>query len=311
METAISLLQHYGLLVVFLNLLLTEGGLPIPAYPTLVAAGALSAASGLGLPDIIVTAAVGAMIADLVWYFGAQRRGRGLLRTLCKLSLSPDSCIRQTESLFGRFGPWSLLIAKFFPGLNTITVSLAGITRVPISAFLALDLAGAALFAGVPVVLGWLFQDAIADVLLTLAQFGIGGMVLVALALGIFVIAKWWQRRQFARQLVMDRITVDELIDLLDGEEPPLILDVRPKEIRDLDGTIPGALPGHHTELDLKALNHAKDREIVVYCRCPNEGSAAVACLHLRKAGFKKIRPLLGGIDAWQQAGRQITLAAA
>ena len=311
MEVAIDLLQRYGLLVVFLNLLLTEGGLPIPAYPTLVTAGALGAASGADLPAIIIAAVAGSSIADLGWYYGGRYKGRGLLRTLCKVSLSPDSCVRQTETLFGRFGAYSLLIAKFFPGLTTITVSLSGITKVPLFAFLALDLAGAALFTGVPAVAGWLFHDAIADVLLTLARFGAGGILLLGTALAIFIGGRWWQRYNFQKQLRMDRITVEELIEMIDGGEPPLIFDVRSKESRLNDGIIPGALPGHPGEIDIAAAGYDRDREIVVYCACPSEASAAIACQHLKRAGFKKIRPLLGGIVAWQEAGREITLAAA
>jgi membrane protein DedA with SNARE-associated domain/rhodanese-related sulfurtransferase len=311
MDTAIILLQRYGLLLVFFNLLLTEGGLPIPAYPTLVTAGALGAASGLGLSEIIVTGAAATMVADLSWFAGARKRGRGMLRTLCRLSLSPESCVRQTESLFGKIGPWSLLIAKFVPGLTTITVSLAGMTKTPFALFLLLDLIGASLFVAVPVVAGWLFRDAIADVLLTLAQFGAGGLLVVLLALAAWLGGKWWQRFAFSRQLRMDRITVDELIHLLEGDEPPLILDVRPKEMRDADGVIPGALPGHPAEIDIEAHLDHRDREIVVYCACPNEASAAIACQHLKRAGFKKIRPLLGGVAAWTGAGREVTLAAA
>jgi membrane protein DedA with SNARE-associated domain/rhodanese-related sulfurtransferase len=311
METAIDLLQRYGLLAVFLNLLLTEGGLPLPAYPTLVTAGALATASGLGLSDVIATATFATMIADLGWFMGARHRGRGMLRSLCKWSLSPDSCVRQTETLFGRIGPWSLLVAKFIPGLTTITVSLAGMTRTPPALFLLLDLIGALLFVSVPVVAGWLFQDAIADVLATLARFGGGGLLLVLFALAVYLGAKWWQRFAFSRQLRMDRISVDELIALIDGGEPPLILDVRPKEVRASDGVIPGAQPGHPAEIDIAAHRHAREREIVVYCACPNEASAAIACQHLKRAGFRRIRPLLGGVDAWVKAGREISPAAA
>jgi len=311
METAILLLQRYGLLAVFLNLLLTEGGLPLPAYPTLVVAGALAARSGLRLPDIIAAAVSATLIADLGWFAAARHRGRAMLRMLCRLSLSPDSCVRQTETLFGRIGPWSLLVAKFVPGLTTITVSLAGMSRTPPVLFLALDLTGAALFVSVPVLAGWLFHDAIADVLLTLARFGAGGLLALLMALALYLGAKWWQRVTFSRQLRMDRITVDELFALIDGGEPPLIFDVRPREARVADGIIPGAQAGHPAELDLDAHLHAREREIVVYCACPNEASAAIACQHLKRAGFKRIRPLLGGVDAWIRAGGAIISAEA
>ena len=308
MDTAIYLLERYGLLVVFVNLLLTEGGLPLPAYPTLATAGALMGVAGYGAPALVGTAVGASVLADIVWFINGRRNGRRILRALCRLSMSPDSCVRQTESLFARFGVWSLLFAKFFPGMTNITVALAGITRTPPALFLLLDVIGALAFVAVPISLGWLFRDAIADVLATLADFGLIGLAAVVIALGLYLSVKWWQRKIFIRQLHMDRITVDQLIELVDGGRDPLILDVRPAEVRNQEGMIPGALPAHPADAGVALQGYSRERDVVVYCSCPNEASAAVACLHLRRAGFHKIRPLLGGTDAWVKAGRPLQM---
>jgi membrane protein DedA with SNARE-associated domain/rhodanese-related sulfurtransferase len=306
METAIFLLERYGLLVVFINLLLTEGGLPIPAYPTLATAGAMMGASSLDATALVGTAVSASLLADIAWFWNGRRNGRKILRALCRLSLSPDSCVRQTESLFAKFGVWSLLFAKFFPGMTNITVALAGVTKTPPALFLLLDMIGAFLFVGVPIGLGWLFRDAIADVLATVADLGLIGIVALVLAMGLYLGIKWWQRQTFVRQLMMDRINIDQLIALIDGGKDPLILDVRPAEVRRQEGIIPGALPAHPADAGTALEGYSRDREVVVYCSCPNEASAAIACLHLRRAGFKKIRPLEGGTDAWVQSGRPL-----
>jgi len=222
--------------------------------------------------------------------------------------MSPDSCVRQTESLFAKFGVWSLLFAKFFPGMTNITVALAGVTKTPTLLFLLLDMIGAALFVGVPIGLGWLFRDAIADILATIANLGLIGIVLLLIALGLYLGVRWWQRHTFIKQLKMDRISIDQLIKLIDGGADPLILDVRPAEVRQQEGIIPGAVPAHPADAGTALKGFSRDREVVVYCSCPNEASAAVACLHLRRAGFTKIRPLAGGTDAWVQAGRQLQM---
>lgn len=308
MDTAIYLLERYGLLVVFVNLLLTEGGLPLPAYPTLATAGAMMGASAYDAPALLGTAVGASLLADIAWFINGRRNGRRILRALCRLSMSPDSCVRQTESLFARFGVWSLLFAKFFPGMTNITVALAGITRTPPALFLLLDIIGALAFVGVPVSLGWLFRDAIADVLNTLADFGLIGLIAVGGALALYLSVKWWQRKIFIRQLHMDRITVDQLIALIDEGRDPLILDVRPAEVRNQEGIIPGALPAHPADAGVALQGYSRDRDVVVYCSCPNEASAAVACLHLRRAGFHKIRPLLGGTDAWVKAGKPLQM---
>jgi len=308
METAIFLLERYGLLVVFINLLLTEGGLPVPAYPTLATAAAMMGGDNYRAPELIATAVAASLLADIVWFWNGRRNGRRILRALCKLSMSPDSCVRQTESLFAKFGVWSLLFAKFFPGMTNITVALAGVTKTPPVVFLLLDILGALAFVGVPITLGWLFRDAIADILATMASLGTIGVLALTAALALYLTVKWWQRRLFIRQLRMDRITVDQLATLIDSGKDPLILDVRPAEVRRQEGIIPGALPAHPADVGQALHGYSRDREVVVYCSCPNEASAAVACLHLRRAGFTKIRPLAGGTDAWVQSGRPLQM---
>ena len=225
------------------------------------------------------------------------------------MSLSPDFCVRETETIFLKVGPWSLLFAKFLPALSTISVAMAGVTRMSLTAFLFLNGIGALFFVTVAVVLGLIFQGAITDILQILASIGKYGVLLVLAGLGSYLLARWCRRQAFIRQLRGDRITVDELRGLIDQGRKPLILDVRPKEIRALDGIIPGAVPAHAEDIDHLATTYSHDLEIVVYCACPNEASAAVAAEHLEQAGFKKIRPLLGGIDAWVEAGQPLQRA--
>lgn len=301
-----TLLARYGLLIVFLNVFLEQGGLPLPALPTLMTASALSGGSYGRLLQIIVAGAIASLIADFAWYWGGGRYGRRVLGLLCKITVSPDSCVRQTEAMFVRFGPWSLLFSKFVPGLSNINVALAGVTRVSLARFLLLDGAGALIFVSVPVVLGHIFRNAISDVLDTLASYGEWGIAGVVLALIGYFAVRWGQRQIFIRQLRMDRITVDELTSILAQADKPLLLDVRPKAMQLQDGTIPGALSAHPADLDPSIAGYPRDLEIVVYCSCPNEASAALAAKHLKRAGFKRIRPLLGGLDAWTDAGHAL-----
>jgi membrane protein DedA with SNARE-associated domain/rhodanese-related sulfurtransferase len=302
-------IETYGLLVVFLNVLLAEGGLPLPAFPMVMTAAALLTQSRHQAFEIILAGVSGALIADLAWYLGGRRHGRRVLGLLCKMSLSPDFCVRQTEAVFLKFGPWSLLLAKFFPGLSTISVAMAGVTKMPLPSFVLLNAIGALLSVSVAVGLGLIFQDAIADILLMLTEIGKYGVLFLVAALGLYLLARWWRRRAFIRRLRGDRITVDELRGLISEGRNPLILDVRPQKIREAEGIIPGALPAHPEHIDPLVMTLPHDREIVVYCACPNEVSAATAAKHLKQAGFKNIRPLLGGIDAWVEAGQPLERA--
>jgi len=306
MQTILTIAERHAALIVFLNVLLSQGGLPLPVFPTLMAVAALPRQSPYQIIQIILAGVSGALIAEFTLYWCGLHYGQRFLGLLCRLSFSPDFCVRRTEEVFARVGSWSLLFAKFIPGLSLITVAMAGITKMTVPAFLLLDGIGALLFISAAVALGLLFQDAITSVLSTLMDLGkIGGLIVLA-AIGLYMLTKWWRRRLFIRQLRMDRITVPELRELIDHGQEIVILDVRPKEIRAQEGTIPGAVSAHPADTGPALKSYPRETEIVVYCACPNEESAATAAKHLRQAGFKKIRPLLGGIDAWVQAGHPV-----
>src|ERR1700742_111329 len=121
MDEVIRLMAEWGLLAVFVGVLLDEGGLPIPCFPILVVAGAATVTGHFSLPLVILLAVAAAVLADLFWYWAGKRFGRRILSLLCRLSLAPDSCVRQTEDLFTRVGPWSLLFVRYLPGLTNIT----------------------------------------------------------------------------------------------------------------------------------------------------------------------------------------------
>lgn len=300
------LLQQYGLVVVFLNVLISQGGAPLPMWPVLMIAGALSIGGGAPLPEVFAAAVLGAMLADLAWYAAGAGYGRRVLGLLCKVSLSPDSCVRQTETVFGRFGPVALLFAKFVPGLGYVTVALAGVTGVFLPIFLLLDAIGAAVYFAVPILLGRIFHDAIDAVMTTLIELGKDGILVVAAALAAWLLVRWVQRQLFIRRLRMDRISVDELAHLIDDGKRPVIFDVRSAEARAQNGMIPGAIAAHPTEIQSVLTAYPRDVEVIIYCACPNEATAAIAANHLKRAGYRKIRPLLGGIDAWASAGRPV-----
>lgn len=305
MDTLIHLIAQYGLLFVFANLLLQQLGAPVPGYPILLITGALAARGQLNLAALLATAIAACLIADGIWYAIGAWSGRKVLRTLCKISLSPDGCVRQTESIFTRFGAPSLVVAKFIPGFASVATALAGAMRIPRPAFLLFDAAGAGLWVGVGLALGWLFSPAIEQILRALARFGEWGLILVAAGIAVFVLAKWWQRYRFNQQLRMARVTVEGLTELLERGERPLIVDVRSEAARE-EGRIPGAVMTFADVTAPELLAHPKDGLIVVYCACPNDASAVLAARKLLERGYRNVRPLAGGIDAWTAAGRPL-----
>jgi len=267
MHQLIEYLLAYGVILVFLNVLLEQLGLPIPALPTIVVAGALCARNQFETTDVVLAALSACLIADTIWYFMGRRYGRGVLGTLCKVSLSPASCVRQTESFFDRWGARSLLFAKFIPGFSTIAPPLSGATKLPLATFLFFDTFGSLAWIAAGFIPGLIFHRAIDRAMETLENLGSGALALVGAALILFIIVKWIQRRNFYTFLRTSRISGDELQELIEKGAHPLIFDVRSPVARRTDPRkIPGAIIIDEVGMDAALAGLDPDREIVLYC---------------------------------------------
>jgi membrane protein DedA with SNARE-associated domain/rhodanese-related sulfurtransferase len=305
MQHLLDLLQQYGLLIVFANVFLEQIGLPIPAYPTLLVTGAMLTQGQYSPAQLLLTAVIASLLADLAWYFAGRRFGRRVMSKLCRISLSPDSCVRQTESVYLRIGPPALLFCKFIPGFASVSSALAGTVGTRATTFIIFDSLGAAIWAGSAIVLGTLFSSAIDELLDILREMGKWGALLLGIALLAFILNKWWERYRFIKSLRMARISVDELDIMLKSGSRPVIVDARPAHLQG-DGRIPGALSMTEDTIDSVFIDTDIDTDIVLYCSCPNDVTAAKMAKLLIKRGYHKVRPLKGGIDAWVDAGFKI-----
>lgn len=296
------LLEQYGGWLVFANVLVEQAGLPVPAYPMLIAAGALAGAGGWAVPWLAATAAC--LLADTLWYLAGRRYGSRLLGVICKMSLSQDSCIRQTQRLYLRIGVRALLVCKFLPGAGALSTVMAGLTGTAYRRFLLYDLAGSLFWVGSALLLGGLFHNVVNDVLEILGTYGAMGLGVLAAVLALYILARFLRRRILLRSLrVIPRLSVDELMQWRQDGRNTLVFDVRPQALRD-EQRIPGAiavdLKAPLPELDAKAL----ESDIVVYCACPNEVSAALLASRLRAAGYPNTWALRGGYEAWAERKR-------
>ncbi len=257
----------YGLPLIFGIVLLEQLGAPIPAIPVLIVAGALSMESHLSAWQVLVVSVVASLAADSLWYLLGRSQGHRILKTLCRISLSPDSCVRQTESVFERWGMPSLLVAKFIPGFSTVAPPMAGATRARWGEFLVYDGGGAILWAGSGIAGGMLFHRAIDRALAFLASIGSAAFGLLGAGLVGFIAFKWWQRRRFYKVLRMARISVEDLRRMMDEGQSPLVLDVRTVKGRSADPRrIQGAAVLDVFNLDAELKELPRDREIILYC---------------------------------------------
>ena len=300
-------LAQYGLSIVALNVLLNQIGLPVPVIPTLVLAGALGANGQLPLAAVFVAAVLACLVADCGWYWVGQKYGIRVLKTLCRISLEPDSCVAETQSQFDRWGVNSLVIAKFVPGLATIAPPLAGAMRIGWLRFIGLSALAAALWVGAALLAGMLFKTQIERLLIRADQIGSMAFGVALVLLGAYVGYKWWERRRFYTMLRMARISVADLNELIESGSQPLIIDVRSPSARALEPRwIPGALHISLPDVGLRLKDLPRDRDIILYCTCPSEASAARVAKILMNHGFKRVRPLHGGLDAWVAAGHGV-----
>lgn len=312
MENIFSFFAQHGLLAVFLGVFVEQMGAPVPALPFLLLAGVAGANDGVFAVEALIVATLASMMADSMWFFAGQRFGRRVLGLLCRLSLSPDSCVRRNELSFDRRGLATLVVAKFIPGLSMLAPPLAGALGMRAKSFAIFNLAGTVLWAGSGIALGALFHDQIERLLKSLSDLGGIALVLLAALLAVYIAVRAWRRWRVNRLSVnLPRIRPGELAELVKQQEAMVIVDVRAQTMQTAgDGCIPGA---RRIDLTTLATLSFDDRaqgaktQIVTYCDCPKDASAVKAARILNRKGLS-VRILQGGVDAWSEAGFPLEL---
>jgi rhodanese-related sulfurtransferase len=239
-----------------------------------------------------------------MWYELGRRKGVRVLQLLCRISLEPDSCVRRTQVSFGKNGANVLLVSKFIPGLNAMAAPLAGIIRMGGQRFLLFDTLGTLLWVSSFTITGYVFSGELERVAANAAFMGERLLMILVAGFGGYIGWKFYNRQRFLSRLKIARITPEELKEKIDAGEDVIIVDLR--HALDFDAqpeTIPGAL--HMDAADLEEAHEVipRDREIVLFCACPNEVTAARLALLLRSKGITRIRPLAEGYEGWRSRG--------
>ena len=301
MNEALNFLLTHGYAVLFSFVLAEQLGLPLPSTPVLLAAGALAGLGKLNLAIALPLAVLASLIGDSFWFYLGKTRGMSILRLLCKISLEPESCVRKTKSAYSNQGAKWLLFAKFVPGLNTLAPPMAGMFNVSPGRFIALDAAGAGLWAGAFMLSGWLFRDQMELVAVFMSKLGFWlGAALIA-ALVLYLACKYVNRARARRSLRIARITPLELKQRMDQGESITIIDLR-NAFEWQEGHIPGSLILSEDDLD-SFIPSLLEGEVILYCSCPDDVSSAGVAVRLKRKGVKSIRPLAGGFPNWMGLG--------
>jgi membrane protein DedA with SNARE-associated domain/rhodanese-related sulfurtransferase len=304
LPVALDFFIQYGYLILFLWVLTEQIGIPLPSMPIMITAGTLTATHKLSLVLVLLSVLAGSLVSDTIWYFLGKRFGGAVVKLVCRLSMESSTCVRKTEGYFTKNGEKALLVAKFIPGLGTVAAPIAGQVNMGYPTFVLYDTGGILLWALSATLGGRFFVDVIKrhpNALSGSAHFA--GVLFLALFVG-FLVWRVLRQRAFLKEIRMARLEPQELKSMLDSGREVCIVDLRhPLDYLPDPRTLPGALQLTPDKLVQHSDEIPRDRDVVLFCTCPSEATAAKMALTLRKMGVYRVRPLLGGFDEWKRLG--------
>jgi membrane protein DedA with SNARE-associated domain/rhodanese-related sulfurtransferase len=310
MISPLKIFEHHAYTILFGWVLIEQAGVPIPSVPVMLAAGTMSSAHRLHVAYVLPVILLACAISDSMWYLLGKRYGRRILDLLCRFSLESTTCVAKTQGTMSKRGAFTLLFAKFVPGLSTVAAPIAGQAGISYFEFLGYDLLGSLIWAS-----AWLFAGRFfGDIAKRSAEFFTflrhHAVIIVLLGVAGVMLYKIWKKRQFRTELRGLRLEPQDLKVLIDaaveneGCPKPFIVDLRhPLDVLSDPLVIAGALRIGPEELKQRREMIPDDRDIIVYCTCPSEETSAKVAMELRRLGVKRVRPLRGGLQAWKDAG--------
>ena len=308
MPIGVEFFVGHAYAVLFLWVLIEQLGMPVPSVPLLLAAGTLSATHRISAATALAAVVAACLVSDSTWYLLGRRFGSRVIRLLCRLSLEASTCVARTEGYFVRRGAFTLLFAKFIPGLSTVSAPIAGQTGMPYIRFLGYDLSGT-LFWSLSFLLAGRFFGDIAKrsqaFFAVLSHFAAAVFILMVIGFFLYRVIK---QRRFLAQVRELRVGPEEVKAMIDGAESeaawPFIVDLRhPLDYLPDPRVLPGAVRIGPTELAARADSIPRDRDVILYCTCPSEETSAKLAMQLHRLGITRVRPLRGGFDGWKAAG--------
>jgi membrane protein DedA with SNARE-associated domain/rhodanese-related sulfurtransferase len=293
----------WGSALVFANVLIARLGIPIPAVPLLLFAGVAIVDHRLSFWHVLGAAVLGALTGDSVWFTAGRIFGRRLIHGLARLSVTVETRIRKARALFVRFGPGIVAVSKFVPGLAIITPPLMGTTRVRPIIFFAWDVLGVTAWASFWLLGGTLFERHLRMLIAEVRSHGATAVdVLVVLAL-MYLLYRLILRWRAQPPLALASVTPERLDAMLRPSMPPMILDARPEPVRQQEPyRLPRVMTVERNSLEQVDAS-AVERNTVVYCVCPDHETARTLSQQMRDKGFKRVRAVKGGLDAWERRG--------
>ena len=299
-----ALMQH-GYVILAAIVLLEAIGIPVPAAVALLIAGG-AVARGMLQAQYVLGIAVFAMLAgDTLMFFLGRYTGWWLLGLLCRVSLNPEACILRSADSFYRRGRTLLVVAKFIPGINTMAPPLAGSMNMRTLTFLRLDLAGALLYVGSYLVVGYVFSGALEVVTRGYDSAGrVIGWIVLALLIAYLLFRVWLWVKGRALSAVPFAHPEEAARELATGAP---VYDVRSHGYFDPKATrIQGSRRLDPNALHQSGAEMPEAGKVFVYCTCVRQATSAKVARELQKMLLGKnvrVTVIQGGLGAWVKAG--------
>jgi len=300
MDTLVAAIAQHGYAILFTFVFLEVVGLPIPAAPVLLIAGGASANGPMRPGASLLTALSAMLTGDMLMYLLGRYMGWWLLGVLCRLSISPESCILRSADAFYKRGRMVLVFAKFVPGINALAAPLAGSMKMRVPQFLAFDFGGASLYVLVYWGAGYLFSGFLGAITKGYAQFSNYVVWSAAVVFAGYLSYRALVVLRERKRGPVVRISAPDAARKMAGIA---VFDVRSHGYYEKDTMrIQGSVRLEPNALNQDAVQVPKNKEIVLYCTCVREATSVRVARFLGEQGYS-VSVIAGGLRAWKKAG--------
>jgi membrane protein DedA with SNARE-associated domain len=188
-----GLVHHYGLVALFIVVMLESGGAPLPGETALIAAAVYANTGHLDITEVIVVAAAAAIIGDNIGYWLGRTLGRGVFERFELLRRSNGRFLPWSERFFQRHGGKTIFLARFFSVLRVTAAWVAGMSRMPWWRFFFWNAAGGICWAVLVGLIAYYVGHAAAD---AIGRYGlIGGAAVVGVVAAALLVIHFWRKR--------------------------------------------------------------------------------------------------------------------
>jgi membrane protein DedA with SNARE-associated domain/rhodanese-related sulfurtransferase len=306
----LALVTHHGYATTMVMMFLGSCGLPLPLSIVLLAAGANSHHGPLWLGVVLLCACVASLAGDTLMYMGGKYTGWWLLAGICRVSMNPETCIFGSAKSFYERGPKTLMVAKFIPGISTVSPILSGSLNMKLSRFLRMDSIGVMLYVSAWTMTGFLFSPLLRTIIRFVERLGHFAAAGMGIAVAIYILwlaYNWLHDRRFMH---VQRVQAHELFESIrtaTHDRLVVIADVRSHGYYDPGmQRIKNSIRVEPSRLkeELIALREfmAPECEIYLYCSCAREATS-VRVAHMLEQENCQTKVIQGGLRAWIKAG--------